>query len=371
MKKPQSITFVSLDTLFLDKENPRLPTGIERSQQAMLEYLAETASIDELVSSIAEHGYFPGEPLIAVPKEKGPGNNNNTWTVVEGNRRLVALKILQNPGLLPTLPARIKSLTDNPRHKLDDIPVIILDKRDDALSYLGYRHITGIKEWPPLAKARYMQQIFERTSAENEVNDRHREVANVIGSRRDHVKRNLSALSVYKLVEENDFYNISGLGEESIKFAVFSTALADTRIARFVGLANENEDGTMDGLNHRHVQELVEWLFKPDNQFSGKAKVAESREIRKLSAVVENEVALRSLRQGATLQFAWQQTEGFHKEFIHLLFQADTALTTAAGLVATIDFDENALEIARRIRENIRLIGNNLADKQKSPDNEF
>ena len=369
MIKPRSITFVSLDTLFLDRENPRLPTGVERSQQAMLEYLAETASIDELISSIGEHGYFPGEPLIVVPKDEA--QSNNKWTVVEGNRRLVALKILQNPDLVPALPARLKNLTVNPRHKSHTIPVVILDKRDDALSYLGYRHITGIKEWPPLAKARYMQQIFERTSAETEVNDRYREVANVIGSRRDHVKRSLSALSVYRQVEENDFYNIGGLNEESIKFAVFSTALADTRIGSFIGLSNGDEDGTIEGLNSDHVRELVEWLFKPDSQFGGKAKVAESRDIRKLSAVVENQVALKSLRQGATLQFAWQQTEGFRKEFMHLLFQADTALTVAAGLVATIDFDEDALEIARRIRENIKLIGGNLADKQKRDEDDF
>ncbi len=43
--------------------------------------------------SIGQQGYFPGEPLLAV-------KSNGNYIVVEGNRRLAAVKLL-NGDLLP------------------------------------------------------------------------------------------------------------------------------------------------------------------------------------------------------------------------------------------------------------------------------
>jgi len=47
----------------------------------------------EVAESIATRGFFPNEPLLAV-KEDG------RFVVVEGNRRLAALKALREPSLL-------------------------------------------------------------------------------------------------------------------------------------------------------------------------------------------------------------------------------------------------------------------------------
>ncbi len=46
-----------------------------------------------MAKSIVLRGYFPNEPLLAI-KEK------DRYVVVEGNRRLAALKALREPGLL-------------------------------------------------------------------------------------------------------------------------------------------------------------------------------------------------------------------------------------------------------------------------------
>ena len=58
---------LDLDQLLLDEENPRLPTTVARDQTAMINYIARTTSIAEIMSAIAENDYFPGEPLIVVP----------------------------------------------------------------------------------------------------------------------------------------------------------------------------------------------------------------------------------------------------------------------------------------------------------------
>jgi ParB-like chromosome segregation protein Spo0J len=54
--------------------------------------LSDTADLAEVVESIAANGYINIEPIIAQKSGK-------RWRVLEGNRRLAAIRILQNPSL--------------------------------------------------------------------------------------------------------------------------------------------------------------------------------------------------------------------------------------------------------------------------------
>ena len=221
---------VELQDLYLDPQNPRLPTNIGRTESDMLEYLAKYTSIEDLMNAIAENDYFPGEPLIAFKE-------NNNFFVVEGNRRLTALKLINNPYTVRNPSSRSIEISENAAYKPQNIPVVVVESREAAIPYLGYRHITGVKQWEPLAKARYIKNVFDQlTDKTQDVNSRLKEVANIIGSRRDHIRRNLEALSVYKVIENNDFFEIENLSETSIKFSVLSTALADERFSSFVGI---------------------------------------------------------------------------------------------------------------------------------------
>src|ERR1041384_6955475 len=78
---------IEIGLLDLDPENPRLPNYVPRDHQSMLEFLAKSSSIEELISAISENDFFPAESLIAVP-------HGTRYQVVEGNRRLTALLLL-------------------------------------------------------------------------------------------------------------------------------------------------------------------------------------------------------------------------------------------------------------------------------------
>lgn len=362
---------IDLKDLILDPENPRLPPSLPRDQQAMLDYIATTTTIEELMEAIAENGFFPGEPLIVT---KGEGQK---FIVVEGNRRLTALKLLQDPNECSRPGERMRAIASNAEHKPLSIPAIVSPTRASILPYLGFRHITGVKQWEPLAKARYIYQIFQLTDKELSPRDRYEEVARTIGSRRDHIKRNLDALAVYNVIEEEEFYNIDRLNEEMLKFSVLSTAIADERIGKFLGVVHEDQDGyptptnpIMDSsaLNKMAIKDLTIWLYEQDEK--GKTKVGESRNIRLLSAVVDNPKALVAFRSGSPLKIAYQLTSDLASDFMTLLYQADGLLAEAASMVATIDYSEDSYRVARRISENIRLIGRTIKEK-KDDDDEF
>jgi hypothetical protein len=338
----------------------------------MLDYIATATSIEELMEAIAENDFFPGEPLIVT------GDGQGKFIVVEGNRRLTALKLLQDPSYCSHPGERMRWISDNAKHKPNKIPVIVCAARSDVLPYLGFRHITGVKQWEPLAKARYIEQMFQLTDRYAAVKDRYSEVARTIGSRRDHIKRNLDALAVYNVIKDADFYGIENLNDESLKFSVLSTAIADERIGKFVGTIKENQDGELlpsdpvldvSVLNEATIKELTHWLYEHDAK--GKTKVGESRNLRLLSAVVNNSKALNAFRAGSPLKIAYQLTSDLTEDFMNLLYQSEGLLTEAASMVATVDYDEDGYRVAHRILDNIRLIGRELKEKNRQNEDEF
>lgn len=370
----EGLQFIDIKLLELDTQNPRLPESIERTPGAMLNHIALTTSIEDLMNAIAENGFFPGEPLVAISE----GDN---YVVVEGNRRLTAVKLIHDPYQCERPSTRMLTIAERMSSKLESLktlPVIVRKTRAEVLPYLGFRHITGVKQWEPLAKARYIEQLFELTPQSSSIDERYWRVARSIGSRKDHIKRNLDALAVYKILEKNNFYNIHGLDEESIKFSILSTALADERIGLFVGTYSLDEDGDSvsndviisdAGINRENIQELTEWLYKKDEL--GKTRVGESRNLRELGAVIENKKALTSFRQGADLKLAYQLTEDVRQDFMQLLFRAEAAITEAAGMVATMNYDSDALEVSRRLAANIKLIGKTIVAKKVEDDDDF
>ena len=363
-----------LDALLLDPENPRLPESVKRDQRSMLDYISQATSIEELMDAIAQNGFFPGEPLIVVPD----ATQADKFVVVEGNRRLTAVKLLQDPTNCTNPGTRMREIAAAAQFHHTELPIIVCAARSKVLPYLGFRHITGIKPWDPLAKARYIEQLFDLTNAASLPKIRYGEVASAIGSRRDHIKRNLDALAAYKTIKGADFYNIEELDDSSLKFSVLSTALADERIGAFAGVVRKNaEDDSEDtdpiinpaGLDIKAIEELTRWLFEKD--VKGKTKVGESRNLRKLSAVVNNSRALAALRGGSPLNIAYQLTSDVTRDFIDLLYQAEAVLTEAAGMVATVDYEDDAYQVARRISENIKMIGRELKEKNKPDEDEF
>lgn len=208
----EELKLVNINDINLDLENPRVPLSIRRQDstkssdevnQDILEYLIKTSSLTELMLSIGENGFFSGEALLLI---KDPGDTEK-YIVIEGNRRVSALKLLHNPELATISVNKIKEASELAEEKPVKIPSIVFSNRDEILKYLGYRHITGIKNWKALEKARYMHTMYQKIKQPSiEDNDVYQEIAKSIGSQRSYVKRILEAFELYSYIEQNDFF---------------------------------------------------------------------------------------------------------------------------------------------------------------------
>ena len=336
---PKNFKVLKINELEFDKKNPRLPKTVVRKDSEIIKYLARKTGITNLMTSIGVNNFFPGEAIVVTRAE-----NDKYYTVLEGNRRLAALRLLQDPEEA----GNIRSITraaEEATHRPTEIPVHVVDSREEALQYLGFRHIAGVQRWDPLAKGRYLKLLFDQISGEPE--QRCIEVAREIGSRSNAVRRNLDALAAYEAIEERDFFDIKGLNEESFQFGVFYTAIGNAGIASFIGVREDDKPThpiyNPESLNKEHLKELTEWMFKKDSD--GSTRLGESRDISDLGKAVANSTALEKLRQGMPLASAVSATVDNREEFLGHINRAIQQLKEAnSNLHSVSSNDEEAMK---------------------------
>ncbi len=326
---------LDIDDLEFDKQNPRLPTRLRNAgRKKIFKYLAEKTAIENLMASIGENGFFPGEAIVVTRPEGGK------YTVIEGNRRLAALRLLRDPTLAGNMPG-VRAAAERAKFKPAKAPAYVADKREDTLQYLGFRHISGVQRWEPLAKARYLELLFN--NAGGEPDERCRSVAREIGSLGPTVRRSLDALAAYRVMESEDFYGIEGVSEESFQFGTFYTATGgNLEIANFVGIRRDDAPthpiANPGAIDRRNLEELTQWMFK--KKADGNTLLGESRNIPMLGAVLSSPAALDGIRSGKSLETAYRLTPKFGEEFVTRVSQAIEELKQANANIHAVERDD-------------------------------
>jgi len=156
--------------LHFDLDNPRLQTGSEISTKTgkeVIEALAEIAALDELVTSICTNKYLNLEPLIIIgPKETGP------FKVLEGNRRLAAIRLILDRGLADEVGIRVpENVSKEVIDSFSNILVHRVAKADDAREFIGFKHINGPQRWDAYAKAKYVTNWYKSSNGKVSIDD--------------------------------------------------------------------------------------------------------------------------------------------------------------------------------------------------------
>ncbi len=159
---------LSVVNLFLDEQNPRL--GRETGEQApreLIQYLFDHDKALDVARSIATHGYFENEPLLAI-------HDGRHHVVVEGNRRLAALKALKEPGLLTGNTVRqVERLSRQADlTAISKVPVTIAPNRRATDRLISVRHIgTPVLAWQAENRASFILSKLEEGYSNDELLD--------------------------------------------------------------------------------------------------------------------------------------------------------------------------------------------------------
>lgn len=156
---------VKISELYLDPNNPRLwgkevnrktseaKITDETHQIRTLQYIKEYG-VDDLVNSILRNGFLPLDRIVV---RKIP-NEDSSYVVVEGNRRLAALRLLRQR--IEESMVDEEGIEEDYLHTLYEstniIDVLLYKGEDVDISWMlqGIRHISGIRDWAPAQQAK-------------------------------------------------------------------------------------------------------------------------------------------------------------------------------------------------------------------------
>lgn len=97
----KNIVPVAISALDLDQENARFENQVVSNQRDAIQHLLSIDYMAEKVAKLAEHISLYGDDPSELPLIIANPNKSKSYVVVEGNRRILAIKLLRNPALCP------------------------------------------------------------------------------------------------------------------------------------------------------------------------------------------------------------------------------------------------------------------------------
>lgn len=336
-----AVTRFPVSSLHFDKENPRLAEyGVTRTttDSEILKILWVAMDIKELVQSIAASGYFPHEPII-VAHEKGRN------VVIEGNRRLAAVKVLlageiDDEGTWP-----IPQLSRKQKDALSELPVIE-SSRKDSWRYLGFKHVNGPAKWSSYAKAKYIAEVHQQFDEPLEA------ISEQIGDRHRTVQRLYRGLMVIEQAEAEKVFDREDKFRPRFAFSHLYTGLDYEGIANFLEIKESNAESKtpVPKAKKKELGELCLWLFGSRREKIPPVIESQNPDLRRLDAVVRSREAISALRGGEDLNTAFNLSRPSDDVFEESLLKGKRELTRASAVLTSgYRGSSDLLEVAKSI----------------------
>jgi hypothetical protein len=280
---------VDISNLSIGFDSPRILQDIQNEKETLKQFVLDE-SIISLMLSIGENGFSPIEPLIVIPL------NSFEYEVIDGNRRLIASKILNNPHLINVQESIVKDVINEHKITPKEIPCLVFQNKEDVFIHLGYRHITGLKTWNMLKKAHFLFECYRNKPDEFSFNEKVREIAKSIGTRQEYVKQFLFGFQVYKAIEDNLFFKIENLNGKTFRFNVILESLKQENICNFLGIGILPFTSNLNLIN---LQKWTLWLF--EKNLNGQTRVQENN-LSDLDFLLSNKSAMELFESGRSLE---------------------------------------------------------------------
>lgn len=348
--------YLHVDDLLLDAENPRFGSKSKAvSQEDIVLKLEMGSEVMIVAESIARNGYFANEPLIVIESQI-----SGKYVVIEGNRRFTALLSLTSESIRSKMfqKERFNALAETSVFRRDDlVPCTLVENRELIAPILGFRHISGIMEWQPMAQAIFIAKLIDDDGYSFVT------AAEAVGRPKSDIAGMYRNQAIAKQAT-NAGMNTSGL-ENS--FTSLTLAMGSPGIRAFVnaplgsavtpGMKPIPED------HHKELKELLAFLFGDDLR---EPVIRDTREINRLGKIIQNPTGLETLRSTWSLAEAEAAIKDRGMDpYTRLLNRLKTANESVKSTFDDIsDFinDETVRDYVQMLHENTSSLKNLLED---------
>lgn len=347
---PKTTGKVPSELLDFDPNNPRLiEDGIKNPTEAqIIKALADGADLPEVVASIASNGYIDIEPVIAQ-------RIDGRWRVLEGNRRLAAIRILQKPELAKGTGITVPRLSKEILNSLKEVTVYAVANPDQARDYIGFKHINGPHKWDAYAKARFATDWYKKERSTGLAIET---IAQRLGDRHDTVLRLINGMFILDQAQESRVYELKDrYPGKKFAFSHLYTALTRPGYREFLGLPEEWRDqdpepNPVPKAKLDNLRSVMVWLYGSKSDDVEPVINSQNPDIKRLGAVLLNPRARTIMLLRNDLREAHAQVEPKGTRFESALINAKQEAETAMSQITGYDpSDSTLLEIGRDLRD--------------------
>ena len=346
---------IAIGLLDFDFHNPRLSTGddyIVNDDVTAISTYREIAALDELVLSICSNNYLDLEPLIVIGPDEGP------FRVLEGNRRLAAIKVIRDYDLARRCKISVpQPVSESVLHSTENILAYRVEKEKDAEAFIGFKHINGPHRWDAYAKARFVASWYRRERDNGMDID---QIARQIGDENNTVRSYIASIFVLDQAKEENIFSISDRTNKGrFAFSHLYTALSRKEYQNYLGLekgwSQNLSDRPVTKENFSKLSDVLTFIY--GSKKDGKSGLIKSQnpDLANLGKCLANTSATARLRAGDTLQKALAEIEG-SKLFNESLIVASAKLSKVIELLPRYEGDEALLGTAREIYARAEMI---------------
>ena len=279
---------VPVELLLLDPQNPRFeaPAAVDEatfdSQGAQDATKAQLAGVQDLADSIRQIGFLQVDSIVVrefVGSSSTETHVEQKYIVVEGNRRVAAVKSILDDGLRRPITAQLEQ-------SIARLNVLVL-KPDlcgmslrDALDVIqGVRHISGVRGWGPYQQARALRGVMNGNRLTQP------QAAAAVGLSFLEANADLNALGVYEQMAADEEY---GPRANPRLFSYFVEAVKKPAIRIWLQFSSNDRAFLSD--ENRKL--FYGWITPDDTGFQ---KIHEALDVRKLVKVLLHSAALAAL----------------------------------------------------------------------------
>lgn len=366
---PKSTGKVPTELLDFDPANPRLiEDGIKNpTDSQIILSLADTADLAEVVESVAANGYIDIEPMIAE-------RVGERWRVLEGNRRLAAIRILQKPALAKGTGISVPEISPENLKTLKEVTVYAVSSPEQAREYIGFKHINGPHKWDAIAKGRFAADWYRNERNSGITIEK---IARRLGDGHDTVARLVNGMFVLDQAEHSKIYDINDrFPSKRFAFSHLYTALTRPGFREFLGLpeewrADDPEPDPVPKKNLDNLKMVLLWLYGSKSDQIKPVIASQNPDLKNLAAVLANPRARTIMMLRNDLREAHAQIERKGARFETALVNARQEVEVAMSQIIGYDpEDSTLLEIGRELRdtsEQLYSSMDSMAQKSISP----
>jgi hypothetical protein len=334
----------AITDLRVDLKNPRVPEEEFPTETAAIGYLINHADVNELVQSIGRSGWLDFEPLIVLQTEDN--------TVIEGNRRLAALRLLHDPELRQELNFHLPEGMPEDVQLPEKVRVFNVENRAEARDFIGFKHINGAFKWDSFAKAKYAAEWLD-----DDPNASVKDVSERLGDSHNTVLRLVNGYRVLRQAERLGFSTHDITAPRGFSFSHLYTALPSPAVKEFLGITAETSDlfpeNPVPEDHHDNLLQYLTWLYGQKGRGSN-VIASQNPDLGRLTKVLSNRSATRMLQSTNKLPDAFDMVEDKGKAFEAAIFNLLNVARTAAAQVGKYDGDPELLQVVQTASQTVR-----------------